>query len=68
MMSHDWNVVLSRISTMGSPGREGNPDGYLWLSRAFIPRLQELGVPESTIDKIMVQNPRKHFESQEPSE
>ena len=67
MMSHDWNVVLSRISTMGSPGREANPDGYLWLSRAFIPRLRSLGVLESVIDQMMIGNPRKYFEGVKPS-
>ena len=67
MMSHDWNVVLSRISAMGSPGRDANPDGYLWLSRAFIPRLRDLGVSEATIDQVMVGNPRKYFEGTKPS-
>ena len=37
MLSHDWNVVLSRIGSPGMPNREQNPDGYLWISRAVIP-------------------------------
>ena len=36
MLSHDWNVVLSRIGTSGFPTRDQNPDGFLWLSRKFI--------------------------------
>ena len=66
MLSHDWNVVLSRISTPGFPGREENPDGYLWLSRALIPKLRNLGVTEAVIDQMMVGNPRKHFEGVRP--
>ena len=66
MLSHDWNVVLSRIGTSGFPTRDQNPDGYLWLSRNFIPKLQELGVSESTVDRMMVANPRKHFEGVKP--
>ena len=39
MMSHDWNVVLSRIGTGPVfPAREENPDGFLWLSNHFIPK------------------------------
>ena len=62
MLSHDWNVVLSRIGTPGFPGREDNPDGYLWLSRAFIPRLRGLGVGAGEVERMMVGNPRRHFE------
>ncbi len=62
MLSHDWNVVLSRLGSSGFPGRDENPDGYLWLSRAFIPKLQELGVTEASVEQMMVGNPRKHFE------
>ena len=68
MLSHDWNVVLSRIGTSGFPGREDNPDGYLWLSREFIPRLRSLGVSQTAIDQMMIDNPRKHFEGVRPRE
>ena len=62
MLSHDWNVILSRLGTPGFPGREDNPDGYLWLNRAFIPKLQGLGVTEAEVELMMVGNPRRHFE------
>ena len=62
MLSHDWNVVLSRLGSSGFPSRDENPDGYLWLSRAFIPKLKELGVSEADVDRMMVENPRRHFE------
>ncbi|CAI8037667.1 Phosphotriesterase homology protein [Geodia barretti] len=68
MLSHDWNIVLSRIGSPGMPSRDQNPDGYLWLSRAVIPRLMESGVPETVIDRMMVDNPRRYFEGVRPSD
>ena len=68
MLSHDWNVVLSRISSSGTPGRQRNPDGYLWLSRAVIPRLMDLGIPAVVIDRMMVDNPRRYFEGVRPTD
>ncbi len=68
MLSHDWNVVLSRVGTPGFPGREDNPDGYLWLTRAFIPKLQQLGVTEAAVEQMMVANPRRHFEGVRPQD
>ena len=68
MLSHDWNVILSRLGTPGFPGREDNPDGYLWLSRAFIPKLQGLGVTEAAVERMMAGNPRRHFEGVRPGE
>ena len=68
MLSHDWNVVLSRISSSGMSSREQNPDGYLWISRAVIPRLMESGVPAVVIDRMMVDNPRSYFEGARPTD
>lgn len=62
MLSHDWNVVLSRVLSPGFPNREENPDGYLWITRAVLPYLRELGTSESVIDDLMVGNPRRYFE------
>jgi len=67
MLSHDWNVVLSRIGTSGFPSRDQNPDGFLWLSNKFIPQLMELGTKQETIDRMMIENPRRHFESVKPT-
>ena len=53
MLSHDWNIVLTRLAPPGFPSREENPDGYLWLTRAVIPRLKEAGIPQSAIDQLM---------------
>ena len=66
MLSHDWNIVLSRIGSPGMPSREQNPDGYLWLSRAVIPRLLEFGVAEAVIDRMMIENPKRYFEGVRP--
>lgn len=62
MLSHDWNVVLSRVVTSGFPTRQENPDGYLWLTRAVLPRLRDLGASEAVIQGLMVDNPRRYFE------
>jgi predicted metal-dependent phosphotriesterase family hydrolase len=66
MLSHDWNIVLTRVGSPGFPSREENPDGYLWLTRAVIPRLKEAGVPNSGIDQMMRGNPRRYFEGLRP--
>ena len=62
MLSHDWNVVLTRLVSPGFPTREENPDGYLWITRSVLPRLRDLGTPEDVIQRMMVDNPRRYFE------
>ena len=62
MLSHDWNVVLTRVVSPGFPTREENPDGYLWITRAVLPRLRAAGTPEDVIQQMMVDNPRRYFE------
>ena len=66
MLSHDWNVVITRLASPGFPSREQNPDGYLWLTRMVIPRLKEAGVDQSAIDQLMKDNPRRYFEGTRP--
>ena len=66
MLSHDWNVVITRLASPGFPSREQNPDGYLWLTRMVIPRLMEAGVDQSAIDRLMKDNPRRFFEGRKP--
>ena len=68
MLSHDWNIALSRIGSPGMPSREQNPDGYLWLSRAVIPRLMDAGVSQEVIDRMMIENPRRYFEGVRPAD
>ena len=66
MLSHDWHVVLSRVTPVGFPTRENNPDGYLWITRAILPRLKEYGVVQPALDQMMVDNPRRYFEGLKP--
>ena len=66
MLSHDWNVVITRLASPGFPSRENNPDGYLWLTRKVIPRLKDSGVEQAVIDGMMKGNPLRYFEGSRP--
>ena len=66
MLSHDWNVVITRLASPGFPSRDENPDGYLWLTRKVIPRLKNSGIEQSAIDRMMKGNPRAYFEGTKP--
>ena len=66
MLSHDWNVVITRLASPGLPNREENPDGYLWLTRKVIPRLKDSGVEQLAIAQMMKGNPRRYFEGLRP--
>ena len=66
MLSHDWNVVITRLASPGFPSRDENPDGYLWLTRKVIPRLKNSGIEQSDIDRMMKGNPRAYFEGTKP--
>ena len=62
MLSHDWNVGgLASDDPLSSMG-EGNPDGYLWISRGVLPYMRELGISDRAVDKLMIDNPRNFFE------
>ena len=39
-----------------------NLDGYLFVTRNVLSRLEEMGVPEDTTTRITVDNPRRFFE------
>ena len=66
MLSHDWNVVITRLASPGFPSRDQNPDGYLWLTRKVIPMLKDAGVEQPAIDRMMKGNPRSYFEGTKP--
>ena len=62
MLSHDWNVKnMASNDPMSSMG-ENNPDGYLWITRGVLPYLRELGVSDTAVNALMVENPRRFFE------
>lgn len=63
MLSHDWSVTLTIVTKeQQEERRRYNPDGYLFISRRVLTRLKELGVPESMIQQITVDNPRRFLE------
>ena len=69
MMSHDWNIVLSRISTSGTPGRQKNPDGYSVAEQGgHSPANGCWAIPAVVIDRMMVDNPRTYFEGGRPTD
>lgn len=63
LLSHDEPLHLG-ISTaeMQRHHKERIPDGILFLTRKFLPALRERGVPQTTLTRIMVDNPRRFFE------
>ena len=65
--SHDWS--LTRVEAEGMKplwsrkGREEwNPHAFLYINNVVIPHLKELGVDETTIKTLFVDNPRRFFE------
>ena len=63
MLGHDWSVeILIGPRASRNADSDYNPDGYLFITRKVLPRLREMGVPESAIDQMMVHNPRRFFE------
>ena len=61
MLSHDWNV-MSLAAVESSRVGETYSDGYLWITNSVLPLMRELGVSDSSINKLMVENPRRFFE------
>jgi len=41
---------------------EHNPHGFLYLNKVVIPELREMGVPEETLESLLVDAPRRFFE------
>jgi len=64
MLGHDWSVYPGIIGTRKGQQAflDTNPDGFLFISRVFLPRLRELGVSEGAVKQMMVDNPRRFFE------
>ncbi|MGE3536583.1 MAG: phosphotriesterase [Candidatus Tectimicrobiota bacterium] len=63
MLSHDYSVPKARYGAeVQEARRRANPDGYTFISRKVLPRLQALGASEQDIQQLMVHNPRQFFE------
>jgi phosphotriesterase-related protein len=64
MLSHDSPLKLSLATTEVNRAynEKYNPDSILFISRYVLPKLREMGVPEATITRMTVDNPRRFFE------
>lgn len=61
-LSNDWYFGLSIAATGAMQTMDAlNPDGMLFVTRKAIPHLRELGVAESAIRTMTVENPRNFF-------
>jgi phosphotriesterase-related protein len=59
-LSHDAACFMDFM--VGDPAFADEHPDYLHISRTIVPALLEHGVTESTIDELMVDNPRRFFE------
>jgi phosphotriesterase-related protein len=66
LLSHDTFLVSSFFDTLPDPVKRqndiDNPYKLLYLHKAIVPKLLELGVSQGTIDSIFSDNPRSFFE------
>lgn len=63
MLGHDRSVSLTHATRAQQEANAAfNPHGYLFISHVVLPRLRELGVADSVINQLMVENPRRFFE------
>jgi phosphotriesterase-related protein len=63
--SHDFglaNPVTFYPPEIQESIEKGNPHGYLYLKRVVFAQLKEMGVPETVLDTLCVNGPRKFFE------
>jgi phosphotriesterase-related protein len=66
MLAHDWDNSVGLFSPEARTARdEGNPDGWLFITRNLLPRLKSLGATEDNIHNFTVDNPRRYFEGRE---
>ncbi len=62
-LSHDVPIGLGLVGKeQEAKFRERIPGGILFINQTFIPMLKERGLSESSIEQIMIGNPRKFFE------
>lgn len=58
---YEDQILLSSDVTRQSHLLSRGGQGYSVVLRKFIPNLREMGVPETTIEKLLVKNPQKAF-------
>ena len=65
MLSHDWGVIKPwGTKEAQEEVQRRNPAGYLFITRHVLPRLSDLGISSSQVNKLVVENPRRFFEGQ----
>ena len=55
--SHDWSLASIRGEDSPIPREfveNRNPHGYLYMKKVVFPQLREMGVPETTLDRLCV--------------
>lgn len=62
-LSHDCACWSDFFPTVEDYNRAMPDHNYLHISRAVIPALLEAGVAQSQIDRMFIDNPRRHFEA-----
>jgi len=65
LLSHDHSLVstIREASVITQEEREAhNPDGLLYIKRRVLPQLQEMGILETVLNGLLVDNPRNFFE------
>ncbi len=64
--SHDWAYVWVNAPASPMPQHaereKRNPHGYLYVKKEVFSQLREMGVPEATLNRLCVDNPRSFFE------
>ncbi len=60
LFGQDWAVNMPVLGSDLLSEREAyNPHGYLFVMNVVVPKLLEMGVDRATIDRIIVENPRR---------
>jgi phosphotriesterase-related protein len=63
MLGTDFPIGMGLNATASLPGRDArNPDGIHFIIRKVIPALKAIGVPESAIHTMTVENPKRYFD------
>jgi phosphotriesterase-related protein len=63
MLGTDFPIGMGLNATATLPARDArNPDGINFVIRKIIPRLKEIGVQETAIHTMTVENPKRYFD------
>ncbi len=65
LLSHDY-LLVRYVPELSLEVQEfvekSNPYGFLYIKKVFLPLLQEMGLPDETLNSLCVDNPRNFFE------